>query len=51
VWSGGDEVQRIARGENRTINALLLRRICVGECGFCIRFCGGDEKIELQTLE
>jgi hypothetical protein len=49
VWSGGDEVQRIARGENRIAYALFVRRICVGECGFCIRFCGGDGKLELQT--
>jgi hypothetical protein len=47
VWSGGDEVQRIARGENRTADALLVRRIYVGECGSCIQFCGGDGKIEL----
>ncbi len=51
MCSGGDEVQRIARGENKIADALLVRIICVGECGFWIRFCGGDEKIELQTSE
>ncbi len=38
MWSRGDEVQRIARGENKIIDALLVRRICVGECGFVLDF-------------
>jgi hypothetical protein len=49
VW--GDEVQKIARRENRTAYALLFWRIYVGEGGFCIRSCGEDEKIDLQISE